>query len=195
MGKILSYGAFATAYFCLFNENVAATITNCGRELTQTMSEINQQYWHNEWHLDEELHKRLYIKNPIQIGSYEPSIYADTDSCDKDTVLITNIGKLTIEEFYNRNIINGSNGITTTGHESVKTNNTVLNYNGSLYQAPIKRIIRHKVSKQKWKLKTKSGKEVIITNDHSLIVFRNNVQIEVKPCDVLKTDKILIIKK
>ena len=29
------------------------------------------------------------------------------------------------------------------------------------YYAPIKRIIRHKVSKAKWRLKTKSGKEVI----------------------------------
>lgn len=158
------------------------------------MSEFNQHYWANLWHLDEELHKKLYIKNPKQIFEYEPSIYADTDSCDKDTILITDIGRLTIEDFYNDNIINGSNGMTNNGHESVKTKNTVLNYNGELYFAPIKRIIRHKVSKQKWKLKTKSGKEIIITNDHSLIVFRNSVQIEVKPCDVLKTDKILIIK-
>lgn len=75
-----SYGAFAAAYFCLFNENVAATITHGGRELTQKMSEFNQHYWANLWHLDEELHKKLYIKNPKQIFEYEPSIYADTDS-------------------------------------------------------------------------------------------------------------------
>ena len=62
------------------------------------------------------------------------------------------------------------------------------------YYVPVKRIIRHKVSKSKWKLKTKSGKEIIITNDHSMIVFRNGSKLEIKPSEILKTDKILIIK-
>ena len=71
----------------------------------------------------------------------------------------------------------------------------VLNYkNGELSFNPVKRIIRHKVSKPKWKLKTKSGKEIIVTNDHSMIVFRDGVQLEIKPSNILKTDKILVIK-
>jgi intein/homing endonuclease len=70
-----------------------------------------------------------------------------------------------------------------------------LNYSDRLYYAKVNRIIRHKVSKPKWKLKTKTGKEIIVTNDHSMIVFRNGVKIEVKPSQILKTDKILIIKE
>ena len=53
--------------------------------------------------------------------------------------------------------------------------------------------MRHKVSKPKWKLRTKLGKEIIVTGDHSLIVFRNGKKMEVKPKDILKTDKILVI--
>jgi DNA polymerase elongation subunit (family B) len=122
--------------------------------------------------------------------------YGDTDSVDYQTVIRTNQYNNSIEDFYNRNIINGSNGETLKGHESVKTNEKVLNYSKEkgLYFAPVKRIIRHTVTKDKWKLKTKSGKEILITNDHSLIVFRNGIQTELKPKDVLKTDKILIIK-
>ena len=110
---------------------------------------------------------------------------------------MTDNGKLTIEELYNKNIKNGSNGITLNGHESVKCSDKVLNYceEKKLYYTEVKRIIRHKVSKPKWKLKTKSGKEIMVTNDHSMIVFRDNRKIEVKPSEILKTDKILIVKK
>jgi len=128
------------------------------------------------------------------------TIYGDTDSVDYQTLIKTIdnesvISELTVEELYNKNVINGSAGITLKGHESVNCTDKVLNYgdDGKLYYAPVKRIIRHKVTKNKWKLKTKSGKEIIITNDHSMIVFRDGVKLEVKPCDVLKTDKILVV--
>jgi len=121
--------------------------------------------------------------------------YGDTDSIFSASIINTNTDNISIEDFYNRNIINGSNGETLKGHESVKTNELVLNYSKEkgLYFAPVKRIIRHKVIKDKWKIKTKSGKEIFITNDHSMVVFRDNKQIEIKPKDILKTDKILII--
>jgi hypothetical protein len=125
------------------------------------------------------------------------TIYGDTDSCDKNTIIPTNKGEKTIEDFYNENIEKGSAGITLKGHESVYTDDKILNYdeNKGLYYAPVKRIIRHKVSKAKWKLKTKSGEEIIVTNDHSMIVFRDGEKLEVKPSKILKTDKILSIRK
>jgi hypothetical protein len=124
-------------------------------------------------------------------------IYGDTDSCDKNTIIRTNKGEITIENFYNENIKNGSAGNTLKGHESVNTDDKILNYDDKkgLYYAPVKRIIRHKVSKPKWRLKTKSGKEILVTNDHSMIVFRNGKKLEIKPSNILKTDKILVIKK
>lgn len=76
-----SYGAFATPYFVLFNNNVASTITAQGRDLTKTMDKVNEDYWYKQWHLDFELHNRLGIKNVTQISKNEHvSIYADTDS-------------------------------------------------------------------------------------------------------------------
>lgn len=76
-----SYGAFATPYFVLFNNNVASTITAQGRDLTKTMDKVNEDYWYKQWHLDYELHRRLCITNVTQIPINEHvSIYADTDS-------------------------------------------------------------------------------------------------------------------
>jgi len=76
-----SYGAYASSYFVLFDNNVAGSITAEGRELTKTMSDKNEDYWYNQWHLDEELHKTLYIKYVEQIPNTKPvSVYGDTDS-------------------------------------------------------------------------------------------------------------------
>ena len=60
---------------------MAASITACGRDLTQTMDRVNEDYWYNQWHLDFELHDKVGITNVTQIDKNEPvSIYADTDS-------------------------------------------------------------------------------------------------------------------
>lgn len=102
-----SYGAFATKYFILFNEHVAGTITAQGRDLTQTMHHVNEDYWYNQWHLDKELHNNLCIKDvtPIEKGKEEVSIYADTDSlfvsfkpaidhCKWKNIVISNLDKI-----------------------------------------------------------------------------------------------------
>lgn len=76
-----SYGAFASNYFALFNNNVAGTITAEGRNLTQTMNRVNEEYWYDQWHLDTELHQAMNLKNVTPIPrNEEVSIYADTDS-------------------------------------------------------------------------------------------------------------------
>jgi DNA polymerase elongation subunit (family B) len=78
-----SYGAFANSYFVLYNNNVASSITAQGRDLTQTMDRVNQEYWYDKWHGDTELHKKLCIRDPKPISKssgHEVSIYADTDS-------------------------------------------------------------------------------------------------------------------
>ncbi len=76
-----SYGAFATQYFILYNQHVAGSITAQGRDLTKTMTSLNDEYWYTKWHLDFELHLKLGIKNVTEIKRKdEVSIYADTDS-------------------------------------------------------------------------------------------------------------------
>ena len=181
----------------LFNQHVAGTITAQGRDLIKHMDHVNQEYWYNMWHNDFELHNKLQISNISKIEKTENvSIYCDTDSIEKSSIIETNTGKYSIEDWFNFNIKNGSAGNTTEGHESVLTNDRILNYNNTkgIYYAKVKRIIRHKVSKPKFKLKTKSGKEILVTDDHSMVVFRDGIQIEIKPSKILKSDKVLILK-
>ena len=63
---------------------------------------------------------------------------------------------------------------------------------GKIVDVPIRYIMRHHTPKMMFKIKTKSGKETIVTEDHSCIVFRNGKQMSIKAKDInIKTDKIL----
>ena len=116
------------------------------------------------------------------------------ENVQKDTIIRTDKGTMTIEELYNS--CDSATMVTQKGHELVKSDKKILNYNDKdLEYVPINYVMRHKVRKPKWKLKTKSGKEIIVTNDHSMIVFRDGKKLEVKPKDILRTDKILCIKE
>jgi DNA polymerase elongation subunit (family B) len=186
-----SYGAFATKYFILFNNHVAGTITAEGRKLTETMSLDNQDYWYNQWHLDTDLHKEMFIKDveEIPVGTVV-SVYGD--SVTGDSILKTSDGNMTIEELYNI-CSKKSNRI---DKEVVECNSSSLNWTSEkgVHLSKIKNVIKHKVSKKMWKIKV-GGNELRLTNDHSLIVFRNDIKIKVKPSEVRGTDKVLIYKE
>lgn len=119
-----SYGAFAAAYFVLYNNHVASSITAQGRDLTKTMNRVNEDYWYNQWHNDVELHKNICIRNIKQINenTCPTSIYADTDSlfvsfkpaiehCEWKNLFFNNLDKLN-KKFY-----------IFSGREDIKTDN------------------------------------------------------------------------
>ena len=118
----------------------------------------------------------------------------NTDSVSGNSIIITEKHKdgISIEKLYEENNVDSCTDIN--GHELVSTKDRVLNWDGNLYFGDVKRIIRHKVSKRKWRLTTKTGKIVECTDDHSLIVFRNGKKLEVKPYEILQSDKILTLK-
>ena len=107
---------------------------------------------------------------------------------------IEKTNKITIEQLYN--LGTQDMGSTLAGHESVNCDYDVLNikqndlsYSGNgvdftSYYAPVKRVIRHKVTKAKWSLVDSDNNEVIVTNDHSLMVLRDGNLQKIKPYDV-----------
>jgi DNA polymerase elongation subunit (family B) len=187
------YGAFGNKWFHFFNIDIAESITLQGQSAILYSEKILNKYFQEFWTKDRAVHEffNIQVKNKL----VRPSVvYIDTDSVVGDTLINLDDGRsVKIEDLYTEGI--NSAGNTLNGHESVSIRNKVLNWDDTegLYYAPVKRVIKHKVTKSKWKLKTKSGKEIIVTNDHSMIVFRDGKKIEVKPSEILKTDKILTV--
>ena len=204
------YGGSSHQSFFWFNMSLANDITGEARNIIKLMEEHIPNYIRTEWPYMIDVHKELGITvNPEKAykmledngqKSFVDVIYGDTDSVDSNSLINiqlnnNSIKTVTIETLYNEYGINDA-GKTLMGHESVTTNVKILNWDkdNKLHYGKPMRIIRHKVTKPKWKLKTKSGKEIFVTNDHSMIVFRNGEKLEVKPYEIQSTDKILVIK-
>lgn len=62
----------------------------------------------------------------------------------------------------------------------------------SVYYGDIKRIIRHKVFKEKWKIESIDQHVVYCTGDHSIIVERSGKLLKIKPCEIEKDSDCLV---
>ena len=134
-------------------------------------------------------------------GDYSLCKGGDTDSVSGDTVITVDGKEMTIEEFFNTSKIenndivmkslNGSDIVPTASHK-------MLTYSpkyDKIVSRNVNYVMRHKVSKARYKITTESGKCVIVTGDHSCMVVRDNELISVKACEILPTDKIITINK
>ena len=121
-------------------------------------------------------------------------VYNDTDSVRKDSIIEINNKKDTIENFFNS--LNGIKEVNR-GKEYIWLNEKYSPcYDNNLIKyKKVKGIYRHKVCKPQWKITTEKGKEIYITEDHSIMVLRNNKLIELKPANLLSTDKVITIQK
>lgn len=126
-------------------------------------------------------------------------VYGDTDSVVSSTQIeVLKNGahnKLCIEEFFNK-MLKTTQKIEKTiyGHEMIDGNGWLItNFRDNVVtNSPIKRLIRHKVNKDIYRIKTSDGKYIECTGDHSIMVMRNNNIISVKPMDIKKTDKLIV---
>ena len=201
-----AYGASANHGFYFYNVKLAGDITGECRHLTKTMNENLIEWFHEgiwkrkdlwkqfDFELDENKHD-WYRKQDVWI-------YSDTDSIFSNSLLLIKRDKkiylVSIKDyFHNCYLNNGVFAYDESGKEVTPSNDEVLNWSKEkgLYFVPIKYVMKHNVSKSKYKIRTKSGKDIIVTGDHSCIVFRNGEQLTVKASEINKdTDKILSIK-
>ena len=203
------YGGSSHISFFWFNMGLANDITGEARNVIHLMENHIPEYLRENWPYMKDVHKQLGITvNPEKAerilkesgkSSFVDVIYGDTDSVVSNSLINIKLENgeektVTIEDLYNNYGVSDA-GKTLVGHESVSTNVKVLNWDeeNKIHYGNPKRIIRHKVTKPKWRLKTKYGKEIFVTNDHSMIVFRNGQKLEVKPYEILPTDKILVV--
>lgn len=154
---------------------------------SNTITNLSDEYVYDIEIDSNDAEKHVFFANDILVHN--------TDSISYDSIIKTSRhpNGITISEWYKENE-NNIGERTLAGHESVHTDDKALNFDDDkLTFTNVKRIIRHKVSKPKWKLRTSSGKEIVCTDNHSLIVFRNGVKKKVKPSEITCEDKVLTV--
>jgi DNA polymerase len=133
--------------------------------------------------------KKFGESNGVKDNNYY--CYSDTDSVVGDTLIQTSIGKIKIQDLYNTE---GEETMLANNSYVKKPSNNITTYSVSkdlkLNNNSIKYIMKHKVKKRMFKIKTPE-QEVIITEDHSVMVLRNNILTEIKPKDIVKGDRII----
>jgi len=124
----------------------------------------------------------------------EVLLYADTDSCVGSTKISINNKHISIEDFYEQS----------DGRVEKKSKENFVKYLNSKYITPslskkldienndVIYIMKHLVKKRMFKIIVDRN-EVIITEDHSIMVLRNSKLIKIKPDKVQKNDRIITI--
>jgi len=167
-----AYGALLNEHCRFYDKRIGQSVTLSGRQIVKhMMSQINE----------------------IIAGEYkhdgEAIIYGD--SVTGDSVIRTGDGDKTIEELFNECLEHSVVGEKEYG---VWNENSVLGFNSYEMEpvsAKINYVMRHKTKKKLYRITTENGKQITVTEDHSIMVDRNGFLIECKPNEILETDGII----
>ena len=171
------YGALANKFFRYCKYELCSSVT------------MNGQF------IDKYLLKRIKETFP----DIEP-VAGDTDSCFFDTNVYYNNDKIQIGELYEK-LVKENKGEFSFHSDFNKQYVYKLKddcytktlKDGKVIDDRIKYIMKHNVKKKMYRLKVE-GKEIIVTQDHSLMVMRDDKLVSVKPYEVKKSDKFIYIK-
>lgn len=171
------YGALGNKAFILINEKIAQAITGNGRYFIKSFGRRIEKYLQSlkKWN------KPYYI-------------YSDTDSCVGETLISTSLGKIKIEDLFEKSgeLVKNENGSFVKRLDE-KILAKSMNSDFEIQDKKIIYVMKHKVNKRMFKISV-NDKSVIITEDHSLVVKRNNKLISVKPKELKNTDEIITKK-
>ncbi len=195
MGNAM-YGGTGNVSFFWFSNRLANDVTGEARNLIHLMERHLSTYFKEHWVEMVDWHQKwgIYVDPnacaDVFTDDYDPIVYGD--SVTGDTMLRIDGREISIEDLFNelRNTDKWHGKECKLG-DGIKIGTVE---NGAYKELPVKRVIRHKTSKAKWKIRTKSGKEVVCTNDHSVIVLRDGERIECKPSEIRDTDKLITIR-
>lgn len=126
-------------------------------------------------------------------------IYVDTDSVAGDAKISLETGAEEIQSVFSKLVAAGENNlIDITGRHFVFPANLSLPYYDEVAKktsrGAVKYIEKHRVKKKLYKITTSSGKSVVVTGDHSLMILSDQEKLEKKQAkDVKKTDRVVVI--
>jgi len=191
------YGYLGFQHSRMYDRRVAAAITSVGRYVAKSgiisASKIISKYASTKTNFDL---RNLYLSDTMTVPHV---VYSD--SVHKSSMIRyiqdTYMYHEPIEDMFNRFKDNCT--IRMDGKEEIDVSNEKLLTHAvdmitqRIKLSPVKKIIRHKVRKRLYRVKTKSGKSVILTEDHSAIKYENDKLQVVKTKELKIDDKVITL--
>ncbi|MGZ8924407.1 MAG: DNA polymerase domain-containing protein [Nitrososphaeraceae archaeon] len=208
------YGALSNCFFRFFDLRLGESTTGTGRLILQHQCRKVSEILDGKYEVDFPLYPtteisiekghsaEVALNGPKFNGNYQSESVVYGDSVSGDTKIDTNFGKINIDQLFtkidfnlgDREYCNVSNVLGLTYDKT--TNETQYR--------PIKYIMRHKCSKQLYRVWITNSQWLDVTEDHSLIGYvnsnyrskYNDIMVEVKPDNIASGDiKSLIYAK
>jgi len=171
-----AYGACGNQYFRYYKLENAEAITLSGQVAIRWIeSKMN-----------------IYLNKILKTKDVDYVIASDTDSVVGETLVYENGNSIKIEDLYEK-YCNDKNLVIKRDcddyiHDVSNIDLHTKSYdNGEIVEDRVIRIMKHKVKKKFYKI-TVNNNEIILTEDHSLIVEREGKLISIKPTEVLYND-------
>jgi DNA polymerase elongation subunit (family B) len=169
-----AYGALLNAHCRFYDKRIGQSVTLTGRQIVKhMMSHINEQITGEYNHEGESI------------------VYGD--SVTGDTIIRTEEGNKTIEEMFNECLDHCIVGEKEYGSINYSKVIGFDSYNMEPNVSNVAYIMRHKTKKKLYRITTENGKQVTVTEDHSIMVDRDGFLIECRPQDLRETDGIITI--
>lgn len=178
------YGALALTVFRYYDIDSAEAVTSTGQQVILFSNKC----------------ANLYYNSVLKTNNIDYVKYCDTDSVDGTSVIRSNkFNPMSVELLFNKcKELNNDYVIDISGREFIFPDNLKSPFfdeiNNKIQYGNIQYIEKHKIKKLQYKIKTKLGKEIIVSEDHSIMVFDGKKLIEKKPKDLTPLDKIISIK-
>jgi DNA polymerase elongation subunit (family B) len=193
-----TYGATLNEYCRFHDPRLGASTTGSGRQITTHMINTaakglvgdNAPKVVKTISIDKKTGENINeytIACPDGIGP----IYSDTDSVAGDSIIGINGTEMTVEDAFMRLADNYGVEVTD-GREMVWVNPKDTQAKSLSGYSKLKGIYRHRTSKRRFKITLESGKHVIVTEDHSVMVEREGKLIEVKPLEINRDTDVCI---
>jgi DNA polymerase elongation subunit (family B) len=171
------YGALLQQHCLFYDARIGQSVTLTGRSIVRHMNAtINQ----------------------IITGEHdykgEAIYYSDTDSVAGDSLIRTNCGSQKIEDLFQLY----SDSMKSNGQKEYVFDQElrVMGYHKHLETTammPINYIYRHRVRKARYRITDSSGRRVVVTGDHSVMVRRNHALYEIKPAEIQNGDVLVVL--
>lgn len=123
-------------------------------------------------------------------------VYSDTDSVVGDTEIMVNGERTTIAEYYDsvNNDFIKRDDFNEDWVKRVEGDKTYsVSSDGKLSENNIRYVMKHKVKKKMYRISV-GGKEITVTEDHSVMVKRKGSIVSVKPTDITEGDLLITIE-
>lgn len=133
-----------------------------------------------------------YVVKKANENSPVLNLYTDTDSV-ADTFLNTSTGTILLSELWDNHTKNKIQySLDKWIGKCDETIPTINSDTGEIELSGVKYLCKHKVKKRMFRIKY-MNKEIIVTEDHSIMVCRLGKIISIKPTQITKEDRIIIM--